>query len=118
MVLRHLLLLLLEFKFIVQEVLSICQVLDRPLVFLLLILLPLIRILVHLRSSSGHYLFFLLWTQALEVVRNESVRSELALSCLRVLSHDIAHVCAEDFTLVLLFLVVPPFFLPEALLLS
>jgi len=92
-------------------VLCVSQVLNGPLVLLLGILLSLLSVFIYLGRAGGHNLFFLIWPQTLEVVGHIPVRSELALSCFSILSHNVAHVSSMDLTLVHVLLSIPPFFL-------
>ena len=100
----HLVLLGLKVDLIIQEVLIIGQILNRPLI--------LFRVLVFNFSFFGFYLhvpfvidaFDLAWSESLEVIGHISVRSELRGSSCEVFSHDVTHIGSGDFMLVFDFL--------------
>jgi len=119
----HLSLLICQLQFICKHDLSIRFLLNGPgLVFISLSLL-LCPDIPNLLSMLIFYVFNLVRSQPLEVVRNISVISQLTHCSIRIFSHYIAIIGSCNFSLVLSFLVIFPwifsilFFLSQPLVL-
>ena len=107
---HHLLLSLLQLKFVVEIMLSVRKVLDCPLVFFSIFILFSQFVILYLLSSCSVDILDLVRSEALEVVWHESVRSKLRFGCLEVFSHDVAHVSSGNLELVRRLLVFSPSF--------
>ena len=100
MSLLHLFLFIFQLDFIIEELLSVGQVLHSPLVLLGLLIFPCKLGINDLLLSFGHDLVLLSLGQSLKVIWHKSMRSLLRLGGSLVLSHNIGHVSSMDLSLI------------------
>lgn len=118
MLLDHLRLLISKIDFVVEEVLSIGQVLDGPVMILSLLILVNLLVILDLLGASGIDLIYGVRLQTLEVIRHITVLRELRGRRHWILGHEVAHISSCNFLLVHILLIVGPGLLSIFLLLS
>jgi hypothetical protein len=115
---HHLLLFLLEFQLVVEEMLVVSQVLNCPCIFLGILVLSLSLVLLNLSGSLSFNLIYLFWSEILEVIRYISMWSQLWHGGSSIFSHDITHISSSNFMMVLVLLIVSPVLLSLSFFIS
>jgi hypothetical protein len=115
---HHLFLFIFKLNFIVKKMLSICKVLNCPLIFFCILINKTLFGCFNLGFSFRLYSLFLIWSKSFKMIWNISMRSKLGFCGLTVFCHNITHFSSKYFSLILLFLTFSPIFFSLSLFLG
>jgi len=107
-----------QFNLVIEEMLSVGQILNCPLILLSLVVLLQGFCLSNLIFSLLHNVLLLSFGEALKVVWDKSMRSQLRSGGSLILSHDVTHISSINFFLIHFFLILPPLSLSISFLLG